>query len=65
MNPYQYDVICSVCGGPAVAKTPASWFGKNEFIHDDYRICKLYLNAKKQIVVRVEEEPDNFASNMF
>jgi hypothetical protein len=48
MNPFTYEVSCSVCGGPGVAHardTGKDWLGV-EFTHRDPRVCQSYLEAE-------------------
>ncbi len=62
MNPYIYEVCCSVCGGPGMAHARdigKDWTG-SEFVHSDPRVCRDFLdrenikNKKKEDSVVVD-----------
>lgn len=58
MNPFQFPVTCTVCGGEGMgtAETAgASWFADTEIHHSDPRVCASNLRKKKRDLERREE----------
>lgn len=59
MNPYQFDVTCDVCGGPAVGTfqtATAAWSTDSFIQHRDPRVCADYLAQRKRELDRREAE---------
>lgn len=57
MNPYQYPVFCSVCGGECSAHVRdmgADWSG-GEFRHKDPSICARILESRQREIERKEQ----------
>lgn len=51
MNPYQFEVCCSICGEPGMATyrtAGASWIQGNTICHSDPGVCKDNLARKKR-----------------
>lgn len=47
MNPFQFEVCCSICGGPGVATSrgaAAEWLGS--VAHSNPAVCQQYLEQK-------------------
>jgi len=55
MNPFQWEVTCSVCGGKAMAIEPASFLSSERHIHNNPNVCREVLARKAEDLTRREE----------
>ena len=58
MNPYPFELTCSICGGKGVSNgtTVSAAYMGNEVRHSNKKICENNLKRKKQELEKLNED---------
>jgi hypothetical protein len=62
MNPYQFEVVCDLCGESGVGTqrtAAAAWMANSRIYHTDPQVCDENLKAKaRRAKLTVSPEPE-------